>query len=247
MIEPKSGTATAPRDERALVHRILGGDEVAFDAFADRYMPILFRFARRRLHGDIELAWDVVQTTMCKAIPKLSTYRGEASLSTWLCACCRNEIASHFRKRRPERELPLDDGDFGPEAVTAPLGLGPEPGLLRRERRDLVHEALDLLPPHYAEALEWKYLEGASVREIALRLDLSPKAAESLLTRARNAFRQAYADLAEPAPKDLGWPRELVADTESDRPSPLRVAESEGLARAPDVRSRPLNLPRKQS
>ena len=66
----------------------------------------------------------------------------------------------------------------------------PELRLLARETTTLVHVALDRLPAHYARALEWKYLEAVPVIEIGRRLELSPKAAESLLTRAREAFRQ---------------------------------------------------------
>ena len=56
---------------------------------------------------------------------------------------------------------------------------------------------LDGLPARYGDALEWKYVEGLPVVEIAARLAVSPKAAESLLTRAREAFRDAFATLAE--------------------------------------------------
>lgn len=52
---------------------------------------------------------------------------------------------------------------------------------------------LDHLPPRYSHALEWKYLEDLSVHDIAARLQCTPKAAESLLTRARDAFRDAFA------------------------------------------------------
>ena len=50
---------------------------------------------------------------------------------------------------------------------------------------------LDALPGRYGEALEWKYIDGLSVREIAARLELGEKATESLLTRARESFRDA--------------------------------------------------------
>jgi DNA-directed RNA polymerase specialized sigma24 family protein len=55
--------------------------------------------------------------------------------------------------------------------------------------------ALDLLPPHYSQALEWKYLERLPVLEIAARMGVQAKAAESLLTRARQAFRTSYQSL----------------------------------------------------
>ena len=62
----------------------------------------------------------------------------------------------------------------------------------RRELSRLVHVALDHLPPKYKEALVCKYLEGTSVEEVGRRLDLGYKAAESLLTRARQAFREGF-------------------------------------------------------
>ena len=60
----------------------------------------------------------------------------------------------------------------------------------------LVRRVLDTLPPHYADALEWKYIDEVPVQEIAGRLGLGVKAAESLLTRAREAFRDAFGTMA---------------------------------------------------
>ena len=72
---------------------------------------------------------------------------------------------------------------------TAP---GPEQELLCRESGELVHAVLDQLPPRYGRALQWKYLERLSVDEIGSRLEIGTKAAESLLSRARAAFRAGY-------------------------------------------------------
>jgi RNA polymerase sigma factor (sigma-70 family) len=69
---------------------------------------------------------------------------------------------------------------------------GPEEAFDRAEISRLVQVTLDRLPRHYGSALEWKYLEGLSVKEIAARLKLSPKAAESTLTRARESFRDGF-------------------------------------------------------
>ncbi len=77
----------------------------------------------------------------------------------------------------------------------AAAGGGPEQSLRRKELMRLVRVALDHLPPHYGDALEWKYLDGLSVTEIGGRLEIGTKAAESMLTRARDAFRDAFAAL----------------------------------------------------
>ena len=191
---------TSHSEDLALAERMLAGDGEAFESFAERYVRALYRFAHSRLAGDRELTREIAQTTMCKALAKLDTYRGEASLFTWLCACCRNEILMHFRSRRsaPD-EVELDDGvEPAPASPAADVPYGrqsAEVTLLEREAAERVHLALDLLPAHYARALEWKYLESLPVKDIAGRLGLQPKAAESLLTRARQAFRAAYDDL----------------------------------------------------
>jgi RNA polymerase sigma-70 factor (ECF subfamily) len=158
--------------------------------FAQHYIPALHRFATSRLRGEPELVREVVQTTICQVIERLDSWRAEAPLFTWLCACCRNEIAMHFRRNKPGRDVELHDNHFSP----AP---GPDDVTLTAESAALVHEALDHLPPHYARALEAKYIDGMSVEGIARELHLSAKAAESVLTRARDAFRAVYRNLTE--------------------------------------------------
>ena len=182
-----------------LARRLIAGEEAAFSEFFEGYFSPLYRFALARMDHDADAAEEVVQATFCKAIPKLGTYRGEASLLTWLCTFCRHEISDYFRRSgSPHREVELVEDQ--PEIAAALQSLaaasaGPEGSLLAREIARLVHVALDQLPLRYAHALEWKYAEGMSVQEIAARLGLSPKAAESLLTRAREAFREGFAAL----------------------------------------------------
>jgi RNA polymerase sigma-70 factor (ECF subfamily) len=196
----RAGERTVPEVDDAeaeLVREMLAGSEAAFDRFAAEYVPPLWRFAIRRL-GDRELTGDIVQSTTVKAIAKLDQFRGDSALATWLCAICTREIADHFRRRaRAGTEVELDEGVLADGGGSGSPVSEPEVELLSRERDDLVHEALDALPPRYARALEWMYLERVPVREIAERLEIGPKAAESLLTRARDAFRYVYRRLTE--------------------------------------------------
>jgi len=186
------------QSDKAVVGRMLGNDEAAFDHFFDTYSPKLYRFAVRRLDNDADAAEEVVQATLCKAITKLATYRGEAALFTWLCTFCRHEISAHYsRLRRTARETPLIEETPDIRAALESLGAAtadsPDDRLRRRELARLVQMTLDYLPDRYGDALEWKYIQELSVQEIALRLTVSPKAAESLLSRAREAFRDAFA------------------------------------------------------
>jgi RNA polymerase sigma-70 factor (ECF subfamily) len=184
-------------EDLQLVERMLAGEDAAFEAFGACYFKALYRFTFARLQGDRDLTRELVQIAVTKALAKLDTYRGEASLLTWLCACCRNEILMHFRRRQTApAEVELNGDLDAVPSFDAQRSGDPEAVLLRRETAHLVHVALDGLPDHYSRALEWKYVNRLSVNEIAWRLGMQPKAAESLLTRARQAFRTSYESLS---------------------------------------------------
>lgn len=185
-------------DDLNLVERMLAGEEQAFDLFGERCFKAVYRFTLARLRGDRDLAQEVVQTAMVKALSKLDTYRGESSLVTWLCSCCHNEMLMHFRRERTARpEVELDEEmEIAPGATSLTTG-DAEAALLVREGVELVHMALDQLPDQYSRVLEWMYIERVPVKEIASRLGVHDKAAESLLTRARGAFRTSYTNLKD--------------------------------------------------
>ena len=181
--------------------KILAGDQRAFQALFDEYFPRLYRFALGRLEGNEDAAREVVQQTFVNGFERLDSYRGEAALYTWFCRICHNALVDHCRRRNMDfrRLVPIDDH---PEmqAVLELLSTAdtewPEAEASRRDAQRLVQSVLDYLPDHYGNALEWKYVEGLSVAEIAERMGAGQKAVESLLTRARNAFRRAMGALS---------------------------------------------------
>jgi RNA polymerase sigma-70 factor (ECF subfamily) len=186
-------------DDKRLARRMLRGDEDAFQEFFDGYFPRLYRFAITRV-ADEDAAEDIVQATLIQAIRRLSTFRGEAALLTWLVTICRHEISAWFNRNGRGQTVALEEDLPDVRArleALAHLDPGPDEALHRQELARLVRVALDFLPPHYGDVLEWKYIDERSVGDIAHRLGLTPKAAESLLTRARVAFREAFSTLAE--------------------------------------------------
>ena len=187
---------TLHRQDRAFVGRLLNGDESAFDRFFHEHYPVAYRFALRRMDGDPGAAEEVAQATVCLALRRIATYRGEAALMTWVLTICRREIATWYRNRgRHAPEVAVEDLDREIAAaldVLLDAGDDPERSAERAEVRARIVRALDSLPPRHSSALRWKYIEGYSVREIAARLEASEKATESVLSRARVGFREAY-------------------------------------------------------
>ena len=182
-------------DDQVLVQAMLAGDERAFATFFETYFPRVFRFALPRLNRNHDATKDVVQSTLIKAMRALGTWRGEAALFTWLCQICRREIADQVRAQRrySDKVVPIEDSAevrAALESIEAPSADDPLRRADRAELKRLVHAVLDRLPNRYGEALEWKYVEGYSVEEIGQRLGIGQTAAQSLLARARLAFRE---------------------------------------------------------
>jgi RNA polymerase sigma-70 factor (ECF subfamily) len=183
-------------NESELIRRMLAGDERAFKTFFENYFPRVYRFALPRVGGDVDVAKEVVQTTMIKAVRNMASYRGEAALFTWICQICRRQIVDYLRANRRENEriVPIDDSPEVRavlESIEAPQESDPTHHYGRAETRHLIQSVLDRLPSRYGDVLEWKYVEGHTVEEIGERLGIGQTAAQSMLARARTAFKEA--------------------------------------------------------
>lgn len=194
--------------EQALVRRMLAGEERAFTAFFEGYFARLYRFALPRLNADAQATREVVQSTLTKAMRRLADFRGEAALFTWLCQICRREVVDYLRahKRYSDRVVLIEDSPdlrAAIESIEAPEEFDLALTYSREELGRMVRTVLDRLPPRYGDALEWKYVEGRSVEEIGARLGIGHTAAQSLLARAREAFRQALETVFGAAARDI--------------------------------------------
>ena len=190
-------------EDRRLVKRLLAGDEQAFRQFFDENFGRLYRFALARTSHDEDASREIVQAALSRALRKVHSYRGESALFTWLCAICRNEMVDWMRRNARYHEHIVLTEDYpeiqaAVDSFLAPDSDDPGKHYQKHEASRLIQVALDKLPPRYGNALEWKYIEGYSVKEIAIKLDVSPEAAQSLLARAKKAFQEMYSTLARP-------------------------------------------------
>jgi RNA polymerase sigma-70 factor (ECF subfamily) len=193
---------SAHREDQLLARRIVDGDREAFRTLFDLYFPRLYRHALARLGGEREDVRDVVQQTLCRGIEKLATWRGEAALYTWFCQICNRLIVDVQRQRGRESRhcVHIEDSPQIQAVLDALAGSTLDRPDVEQWRSDvgrLVQATLDRLPERHAQVLEWKYVDELSVDDIARRLNLAPKAAESMLTRARQSFRAAMGSLLQ--------------------------------------------------
>jgi RNA polymerase sigma-70 factor (ECF subfamily) len=185
-------------NDKRLVKKLLQGDEAAFENFYTEYFDKLYRFVLTRVDHQHHLAEDIVQSSLCKAIDKLSSFRAEASLLTWLCTFCRYELSAHFKGQEKRTTFIEDQPELLAhiESLATVLQQEPENNYLRKELNSVVHLTLDSLPERYATVVELKYIRGCSVKEIAKILDVTAKTVESLLSRARPVFEEVFMTLS---------------------------------------------------
>ncbi len=182
---------TRARDRR-LARRMCEGDEAAIGSFCREYLPKVYRFALTKVHVDAD-ADDVVQNVMRNAARRIETYRGEATLLSWLLQICRHELSKHY-SRAGRHPAPLGfDGDDAlrdiVESIEGSQDDEPEGIALRNELSARLRGALEELPDRYADALEMKYVDDLSSKQIAEKLGIGDEATQSLLARARRALK----------------------------------------------------------
>lgn len=151
-------------------------------------LPRLFGYFYPRVGGNRALAEDLTQDTLLSAIRSGSIPVGSDDLMPWLFHIARNKLIDHYRRLDRERRnfgVQVDD-----DALDAPSL--PDLDLESLPQREEVSATLAELNPRYQMAIVLRYLDGCDVATVAQAMFLSQSAAESLLARARNAFRSIW-------------------------------------------------------
>ena len=173
--------------DRLLRDAVLAGNERAWETWYEQSYDDLYRYVRWRCGGLPDRTSEVVQETWLTAVRRVRRFDpDQGTFGGWLRGIAANVLRSEFRRnekarrRRQSLSGDLEAADSNHEE------------LQRQERAERVMAALVEMPDRYEEALRAKYLDGLSVAQIADTWSETPKAVESLLTRARQKFRETY-------------------------------------------------------
>ncbi len=188
----------AALDDAALVACVLAGERDAFRQIMQRCNQRMFRVVRGVIRNEAE-AEDVVQEAYVHGYEKLASFRGEASLATWLTRIALNEAYGRLRRRRDS--VDIDDIDLSAsvaaQLIAFPghvLGDDPAEEAARTQMRRLLEQAVDALPEAFRLVYLLRDVEGCSVEETALALELRPETVKTRLHRARRQLRDALAN-----------------------------------------------------
>ena len=168
-------------DERLLVEAHNGGDADAFVSIVNEYSPSLYAHAMMRL-GEPRAAEDAVQETFLRAYRAMPRFDGEFHLRAWLHRILTNVCFDEGdRRRREVRTLDRMAAFVDPAVPPADEVVDLDRAFAQRE----VASALASLPEAYREALELRYVEQLSFREVADVTGVSEENARARVHRGR--------------------------------------------------------------
>lgn len=170
-----------------LVAEVLCSKRGAATAFYKAYVLKIRRYLAAKLpEAEVE---EILQDTFLSAFDSLPLYRGESSISTWLISIARHEVADFYRKRYIRQAVEKTTPLF--ENIVSEI-LSPEFAMEKKKIEKRFFATYRGLTKQYQDVLSYRYELSMSVKEISERMELSFKATESLLYRARLAFREVY-------------------------------------------------------
>ncbi len=163
-------------DDRALMERVAGRDEVAFGELVGRYQARLFTVAHRLLgnRGDAE---DAVQRAFLNCYLKSDSYNARWQVSTWLYRVLTNVCVDELRRRKAAgTPVQVSEADRPTEKTGLHLDL---------------RRALERVPTEARLLLALRYVDGLSYGELARIRGISINTVKSQLARGKSILRKA--------------------------------------------------------
>lgn len=175
-------------NEKELVTQILRGNERSLLYFFRHFQKPLASYIRQKIANEKD-AEEILQDIFLATLEGLRDFSFRSSLFTFICSIANHKVVDFYRKKKIKSIVFSKFQDVEPLILAV---LGPDDALDEELLRQKIRETFVRIAPKYSRVLKLKYIYGYSVEEIAAKLSVSFKSAESMLFRARRAFAAAY-------------------------------------------------------
>ena len=175
--------AASEASDETLIGRIAGGDQLAMRTLFARHRVALYRWLLR-LVRDEALAEDLLSDVFLDVWRQAASFRGRASVSTWLLAIARHMAAS-ARRRRNDAELDEATVSTVPDPAD-----DAEVTLQKKNRAEALRQSLHRLSPDHREVIDLAYYHGKSVKEIAEIVSISEATVKTRMFYARRKLAE---------------------------------------------------------
>jgi RNA polymerase sigma-70 factor, ECF subfamily len=176
--------------DRLLVERAQAGDNTAFDSLYSFYAARLERYCLQRLRDPHE-AQDVAQETFLRAWRALPNFGGDRRFYPWLSVIASNLCTDALRRRQRFGPIPVAE----PEERNMGFVRSTEDSVVASADIDLATEALSHLSARHRRVLELRERSGLTYQQIADKEGLRITTVETLIWRARQAFKREFLEL----------------------------------------------------
>lgn len=199
--KPKKNTSResaseSSREDDKLVAAAVEGDEHAYAQLVDKYKRALF-FHIAKMVREREQIEDLVQESFMKAFGNLKSYNTDYAFSTWLYRIATNHSIDYLRKRKLQT-LSIDDSrktkDGELEMQLPDDSSVTDRNIIRKQRQNIIHNAINDLPEKYREVIRMRHMEEKSYQEIADLLDLPLGTVKAHIFRAREMLYKSLKD-----------------------------------------------------
>ncbi|MDD4135601.1 MAG: sigma-70 family RNA polymerase sigma factor [Candidatus Shapirobacteria bacterium] len=158
------------------------------DNFYKKYYLGVKKFVGQKV-DDEGIVEELTNDIMMAAMTCRSNFNGNCNEFSWICGIAKHKIIDYYRKKKLKTILFSISNEFEEIADKA---LTPERDVLKNELKEEIKKTLAELGKGYKDILRLKYIEGMKISEISKNLELTSKAVESKLIRAKKKFREAW-------------------------------------------------------
>lgn len=180
------------QQEESLVRRAQQGEPEAFAQLYEVHFDRIYRYIVLKVRNQAD-AEDLTQQVFLKALESIGSYRWRGMpFSSWLFRIAHNQVVDHFRKRRKEKTLPLDE-------TRAQSTVDPTLLAEQRLRMEQLAVACEQLSEAQQEVISLRFAGGLSVAETAKAMGKSEGAAKVLQHEALVRLRRILSSSNEEA------------------------------------------------
>jgi len=173
-------------DDSELVQQVINGNNHAFRFLVSKHQRLVLHVVGRIVQQQDQVE-DVCQEVFIKVFKKMTSFRKESKLSTWIATIAYNTAITHIRKQKRKNELSFDED---PVLLAAEKGSGPNQKMMEKEEvRIYLMKLIEKLPVQYRTVLTLYHLEEFSYNEIVEITGMPEGTIKSYLSRARTLLK----------------------------------------------------------
>lgn len=184
---PAINPSTSSQQDHALVKEALDGRQGAFSQLMEKYRNPIHHHIYRMVRDKTQVE-DLVQEIFIKAFSSLKSYSSNYAFSTWLYKIATNHTIDYLRRKKLSTlsiDQPMKTKDGEIEYELPDTTYRPDRYVLEDQRRELIQEAIDSLPPKYYRVIVLRHQQECSYEEIAKELELPLGTVKAHIFRAR--------------------------------------------------------------